>query len=133
MSNDRAKRLRNKRNEVKDKASEQNEESEAAEQSEASETSEPPKPDKTDETDEEESDGGEESVKEEHVGVYMYLPENQRDEVSYQFDRLKAEYKRVSGEELEKNRDFYPLLIKCGLDSLEGWDGEDVQDRLDDS
>jgi hypothetical protein len=126
MSDDRAERLRNKRNAAKDKAAETAEAhkpdkpSEPSEQDESDETSEP---DETDEND---------SVKDENVGVYMYLPEEQKNEVSYQFDRLKAEYKRETGEELEKNRHFYPLLITHGLDSLEGWDGSDVKDRIED-
>lgn len=116
MSDDRSERLRNKRRSVKERASE-------------SGPSEPSQADKQEQSDKSDETGG--SVKEDHVGVMMYLPEEQASEVSYQFDRLKAEYKRETGEELEKNRHFRPLLIKHGLDSLEGWDGVDVKEALD--
>lgn len=126
MSDERAERMRNKRNAAKDKATET---AETDEQDKPSEPSEQGESDKTDESDETEDS---ESVKDEHVGVYMYVPEEQKDEVSYQFDRLKAEYKRETGDELEKNRHFYPLLITHGLDSLEDWDGSDVRERIED-
>jgi hypothetical protein len=131
MSDERAKRLRNKRNAAKDKAAET---AETAEPDEPSEPSKPPEHDESDESDEtdEPDETDNDSVKDENVGVYMYLPEEQKNEVSYQFDRLKAEYKRETGEELEKNRHFYPLLITHGLDSLEDWDGSDVKERIGD-
>jgi hypothetical protein len=115
---DRAERLRNRRRDVKERASGS---------ADDDEPSEPSKPDETDESDESGESGG---VKEEHVGVYMYLPEDQKEEIGYQFDRLKAEYRRETGEELEKNREFYPLLIQYGLDSLDSWDGQDVKECL---
>jgi len=51
--------------------------------------------------------------------------------LSYQFKRLSAEYEREFGEEFEKNRHFYPLVISHGLDSLDGWGASDVREKLD--
>lgn len=58
----------------------------------------------------------------------MYLPENQHQELSRQFNLLKAEYEYEYNEEFEKNRHFYPLVIEYGLESL---DASDIQEKLD--
>lgn len=58
----------------------------------------------------------------------MYLPEGLLDELSLQFDELAIKYKREHGVELEKNRHFYPALVKAGL---EGKDVEEVLDELE--
>lgn len=126
---DRAERLRERRNRTRERprgteGDEQAETDETADQAEQtqpskpSERSEPSKPDK-------------ESVKDEQVGTYMYLPEDQADELTYQFDRLKAEYRRETGEELQKNRHFYPLVVQHGLESLDDWDGSDIKEKVD--
>lgn len=129
MSDDRSERLRRKRRSVKDKQEETAEESESDNSSKTSEPSEASQTSDPNGTEETSQSSG--SVKEENVGVYMYLPESQRDEVRYQFKRLSAEYEREFGEELEKNREFYPLLVQYGLDSLDSWDVQDVKDRLE--
>lgn len=130
MSDDRAERLRQRRRRSKPVSEEQSDS--ADEQSNASESSGLSEPDKPSEQSGSQGRGGDsQSVKEEHVGVYMYLPEGQRDEVRYQYKRLDAEFQREFGQELEKNRQFYPLLIQYGLDRLSGWDATDVADRLE--
>ncbi len=108
MSDDRAERLRDRRQRSSSRASE---------------------PSETDETGETEETG--ESVKDERTGTYMYLPDDQKQQLSYQFKRLSAEYEREFGEEFEKNRHFYPLVISHGLDSLDEWDASDVREKLD--
>ena len=57
--------------------------------------------------------------------VLMYLPEDIRQELDIRFDELNAKYKREHGEALEKNRDYYPAVIKAGLE------GKDLEDVLD--
>ena len=137
---DRASRLREQRNRSKQKVQSQPSESdEADKQSEPPSTSKPSKPSKpsqTEETSKTESDGesegdDEQSVKDEQVGTYLYLPEGQRDEMKYQYKMLSAEYEREFGEELEKNRHFYPLVVEYGLDRLSDLDAQDVRDLLD--
>ncbi len=70
------------------------------------------------------------SVKEEQVGTYMYLPESQTKELRRHYNILKAEYEFKYDEEFEKNRHFYPLVIRHGLDSLEELDASEIRDRL---
>lgn len=55
--------------------------------------------------------------------VLMYLPEELHTELDIRFDELNARYKREHGRPLEKNRDYYPAVVKA---SLEGKDVEDV-------
>lgn len=55
--------------------------------------------------------------------VLMYLPEELHTELDIRFDELNARYKREHGEALEKNRDYYPAIVKAGL---EGTDIEDI-------
>ncbi|MEF8812858.1 MAG: hypothetical protein V5A55_03455 [Halovenus sp.] len=75
------------------------------------------------------SDGS--SVKEEQIGTYMYLPESQTKELRRHYNILKAEYEFKYDEEFEKNRHFYPLVIRHGLDSLEELDAAEIRNRLE--
>lgn len=104
---DRAERLRSRRNKSK--------------QPKSSKTSEPEETSESDET----------SVKDEREGTYMYLPEEQKSEINLAFKRANLAYEEETGEELEKNRHFYPLLVKKGLDGLDGLDGKEIKDCLD--
>lgn len=78
---------------------------------------------KTDKTGEAEK-SGETSVKD-RPSVLMYLPEDLHAELDIRFDELNAQYKREHGEPLEKNRDYYPAIIKAGLED------KDLEDVLD--
>lgn len=100
---DRAKRLRETRQNVKSKGED--------------ETSEP-------------SETDNQSVKDERVGTYMYLTESQKKDVEKLYSMMKAKYEYEYGD-FEKNRHFYPLLIKFGLDGLEGLDAQEIQEHLD--
>ena len=126
---DRANRLRERRNKSKEAVRSQTDETEKT-----SESSKPDKPSKTSHTGETKKteEKGETSVKDEQVGTYLYLPEGQRDEMKYRYKMLSAEYEREFGEEFEKNRHFYPLVIEHGLDSLSGLDAQEVRDLLGD-
>lgn len=57
--------------------------------------------------------------------VLMYLPDDVWQELDIRFDELNAEYKRKYGEALEKNRDYYPAVIRAGLTD------KDLEDVLD--
>jgi hypothetical protein len=61
----------------------------------------------------------------------MYLPESLKQELNPTFKIISAEFEREFGEELEKNRHFYPLVVQYGLDGLDGLDASDIRDRLD--
>jgi len=71
------------------------------------------------------------SVKEEQIGTYMYLPESQTKELRRHYNILKAEYEFKYDEEFEKNRHFYPLVIRYGLDSLEELDAAGIRNHLE--
>lgn len=71
------------------------------------------------------------TVKDEQVGTYMYVPKSQKKEIQRRYNVLKAEYEYEFETSFEKNRHFYPLLIQYGLDSLDGLDATEIQDRLD--
>lgn len=72
----------------------------------------------------------ESSVKEEQVGTYMYLPESQSKQLRRLYNILKAEYEFEYGEEFEKNRHFYPLVIQYGLENLDGITAAEINERL---
>lgn len=128
MSDDRSERLRQRRKESQKKAQKDNE-SEAAEQSKTDNLDETSKPSKLDKPSEKSKST--ESVKEEQVGTYMYLPKSQKKDLERLYNILKAEYEYEFDEEFEKNRSFYPLVVKYGLDSLDSLDASEIQDRLD--
>lgn len=118
MNDDRSSRLRERRNESKQKVKD------AAETSEPEGPSEPSKPSEREESDER-------SVKDEQVGRYLYLPETQNRRIDQVYNKLKADYEFEYDQDLEKNRHYYPLLIKHGLEGLESFDATDVRDALD--
>ena len=141
----RADRLRRRRaqRDQQGESTESSQQSEPAKLSESSEPSEPSDPstqsaksesvettqttgDATDSPAASES----ESVKATRVGTYMYLPENQRSTLDFRYKELNLAYERTVGDELEKNRHFYPLVIQAGLEALDGADGEEIQERL---
>ena len=130
MSDDRSERLRQRRKESQERVRESgsSEPSEPAEQSELSKSS---KSDKPDETGDAEADVDDSSVKEEQVGTYMYLPQSQKKELERLYNMLKAEYKYEYDEEFEKNRAFYPLVVKYGFESLDGLDASEIRERLE--
>jgi hypothetical protein len=70
-------------------------------------------------------------VKEEQVGTYMYLPQSQKKELERLYNVLKAEYEYEYDEQFEKNRAFYPLVVKYGFESLDSMDISEVRDSLE--
>jgi len=61
----------------------------------------------------------------------MYLPESMQREMNRQFGLLETDFEYEFGEDFEKNRHYFPLLVKAGLDSLDNLDAQDIKDRLD--
>jgi hypothetical protein len=134
MSDDRADRLRKNRNQVKNRAQGNTASTNDQSQSETSKQSKPSEPSnssKQETANQSSEDAANSTVKQDQVGTYMYLPERQHQELSRQFNLLKAEYEYEYNEEFEKNRHFYPLIIRYGLDSLEGLDASEIQEKLD--
>jgi hypothetical protein len=48
----------------------------------------------------------------------LYLDDEFLQELELTFDELNLRYKREYGEELQKNRDYYPALLQLGLEQL---------------
>jgi len=146
MSDDgsRADRLRRRREQQRDQQPTSSGSSETSATSDSSELSEVSEPSETSETSElsetgepsgsagaSGSDSGTTSVKDDRVGTYMYLPEDQRAELDFAYKELSLTYEREFGDEIEKNRHFYPLLVQAGLEHLDDLDGDAIRERLD--
>ncbi|WP_049972933.1 hypothetical protein [Haladaptatus cibarius] len=147
MSDDsRADRLRRRRRAQRDQQTERDQSDDTADTADPDDTTDPDdvsdeqdRPSTSDEASPEaeliEKDSldespGQGSVKDARVGTYMYLPETQRSELNFRYKELNLAYERAFGDELEKNRHFYPLVVQAGLDALDGLDGKDVQELL---
>ncbi|EFW91209.1 hypothetical protein ZOD2009_15316 [Haladaptatus paucihalophilus DX253] len=126
----RADRLRRRRAQ-RDKQSAASESTEPADSVSGGETGVASDPSETDDETDDADSTASESVKETRVGTYMYLPEEQRSELNFRYKELNLAYERAVGEELEKNRHFYPLVVQAGLEALDGIDGEAIRERLD--
>lgn len=93
-----------------------------------SKTSKSDKPEQTEKTNEKEKT----SVKD-LPSVLMYLPEEQHTELDIRFDELNAKYKREHGESLQKNRDYYPILIELAMEKTQEMDEDELLTRLNQS
>ena len=65
-----------------------------------------------------------ETIKE-RPSVLMYIPEELYRRLDIRFDELNLQHKKETGNSLQKNKDFYPAVIKAGLE------GKKVEDILD--
>ncbi|SIR66836.1 hypothetical protein SAMN05421858_3239 [Haladaptatus litoreus] len=65
--------------------------------------------------------------------VLMYLPEEQHTELDIRFDEINARYKREHGEPLQKNRDYYPILIELAMEKTQEMDEDELLSRLNQS
>lgn len=70
------------------------------------------------------------NVKREWENLTIYLPERLREEIELSFRELSYETMRAHDRDLQKLRDFYPLLIVLGLESLESTELEDAFEIL---
>lgn len=132
MTDDRSERLRKRRKQSQDRVRDGSD-GESDDISEPDEQSKPSKLSKKDETAESDSrtDADDGSVKTEQVGTYMYLPQSQKKELERLYNVLKAEYEYEYDEQFEKNRAFYPLVVKYGFESLDEFDISEVRERLE--
>jgi len=78
-----------------------------------------------DKSKEEETEESESSSVKDRPSVLMYIPEELHRELDITFDELNLKSKKQNGEKLQKNKDFYPAVIKAGLE------GKSVEDILD--
>ena len=139
---DRSERLRKRRKQTSSKTDGEKSDG-VPRSSESSQRGEPSEPSKPDEPEREpdrsgrdtngasDRDDGSIPVKEQQTGTYMYLPETQVKRLRRQYNVLKAEYEFEYDEEFEKNRHFYPLVVRYGLERLDELDTAQIRDRLE--
>ena len=114
MSDDRSEDLRSRRNEAQEKVRE------AAQKTE--------KQEKHEESDSDNSSS--QTIKDERREKMFYLSPEQHKEVDYVYNKLKTEYEYEYEETFLKNRHYYPLVVKHGLDDLDGLEPSEVHDLL---
>ncbi len=116
---DRVNRLRQRRQSREtDEPSETDEQSDSSESSKPSETSEITEP-------------SEQSLKDELVGTYMYLPEGLKEDVDRYYKKLSGDYEFEFGDELEKNRHYYQLVVRHGFETVREADTEEVREMVE--
>jgi len=70
------------------------------------------------------------NVKQEWENLTIYVPEQLREEIELAFRETSYECLAAADHDLQKLRDFYPLLLVLGLGNLESIEGEEVTDIL---
>lgn len=125
-SDERAERLSRRRQRQREAA----EASESSDASEASETSEASKPSKQSESTET-GETSEQSLKDELVGTYMYLPEGLKEDVDRYYKKLSGDYEFEYGDELEKNRHYYQLVVRHGFETVREAEVEEVREMVE--
>lgn len=135
MTDDRSERLRKRRKLSAKKGSESTSESDSTNSDESSRSGNQSRDGNTENNDSDQEkpsqDKNTNSVKQNQTGTYMYLPNSQVKDLSRVYNVLKAQYEYEYDDTFEKNRHFYPLVIRHGLDSLDELDPSEVRDRLD--
>lgn len=66
------------------------------------------------------------NVKKEWEGITIYLPESLRDDLELTYRELSLDCKRSTGSDIQKLRDFYPLVVALGLEQLNDTKSEDI-------
>lgn len=108
-------------------SSESEETLESEETSESSVTSESSKTSKSAETEETEETAKSEETGEtvrDRTNVNMYLPDGLVDDLQLRYSELNVEWRRQHGDDLPKNAEYYPAVIRAGLE------GTTVEDQL---
>jgi len=116
---DRAERLSRRRQR-------QRETSESSDESEASKSSKPSEQLETGES----AESSEQSLKDELVGTYMYLPEGLKENVDRYYKKLSGDYEFEYGDELEKNRHYYQLVVRHGFETIREAEIEEVREMV---
>lgn len=120
---DRVDRIRKRRQRD---VSEQSETDESSKMSEASKPSEPSETDEQSET----TESSKQSVKDELVGTYMYLPESLKKDVDRYYDKISGDYAFEFDEEFEKNRHYYQLVVRHGFETVRDAEIDEVREMV---
>jgi len=123
---DRADRLRRRRDE-----SDSSDDSDNADRADLADTGDAP--DSSDASDvSDTSDWADGTLKNVGTEMRMYLPDDLVDDLDYHFTGLYRDIKHEYGEEIEKNRHFYPLVVELGLGTVVEMDPEKILSELQD-
>lgn len=114
MTNDRANRISERRGQSKKKAREPAEEAE-----------------KEDSGDDEDKSSGQ-TMKDERKEKMFYLSPEQHSQVDHVYNKLKTDFEYEYDQTFLKNKHYYTLVVKYGLDNLDDLDATEVHERLDD-
>lgn len=70
-------------------------------------------------------------IKSEWDNLTVYLPEPLKQELEVKYRELSFECMQSHDQDLQKLREFYPLVVSLGLENLEHIDNDDVLGLLD--
>lgn len=97
------------------------------------------KPDSTVKTDKPESSGDTSSSENPSTSVslskttkeqMMHLPKDQHKRLHHLYTRMKADYEYEYDEDFEMNRQYFPLVLRYGLDQFEEQNAEEIRQDL---
>lgn len=71
------------------------------------------------------------NVKKDWTGRYMYLPDEVDSVFDSEYDRLVYECGRDLDWKPKKNRHYYPVAVKHGIDAVVKMDGDEFRDAVD--
>ncbi len=71
------------------------------------------------------------ALKDELVGTYMYLPEGLKEDVDRYYKKLSGDYEFEFGDELEKNRHYYQLVVRHGFETVREAEIEEVREMVE--
>jgi len=61
----------------------------------------------------------------------MYLPEGLKDDVDRYYKKLSGDYEFEFGDELEKNRHYYQLVVRHGFETIREAEIEEVREMVE--
>ncbi|MCU4743972.1 hypothetical protein OB955_15080 [Halobacteria archaeon AArc-m2/3/4] len=70
------------------------------------------------------------NVKETWNGTFIYLPDELKSRVEMTYAESRLTYRQQHGRDLEKMREFYPLLVYLGLEWLDSCEDEELAAAL---
>ena len=99
--------------------------SETVETSSSTETIESTSPSETNETSKTKT-----NIKYEWNGRTIYIPDDVLDEMEDTYLESQLKLRKAGQDEFKKNRHFYPLLVRFGVEALSEADAEEIKARL---
>ena len=70
------------------------------------------------------------NIKDEWNGRTIYIPDDILDEMEDTYLESQLKLRKAGQDEFKKNRHFYPLLVRFGVEALSEADAEEIKARL---